>query len=521
MQRIRQAIRSLETADLPLSHYLLTFLFITLLRNFLELMSLHQGIRQIDMVTLLHYTLFYLAILLSFVLLFRQVLKLPIPNLFKLMVPSFTILLLPPIADLLITGGKGFHMSYILPGAHGDLLERYFTYFGEYRNNGVSPGIKLEIALVLTGSAIYSWFKRKQWWRSLILVVAMYSIFFLYGIAPYILTWLFAAFSIKLGYAYSEWLFPYYFIMLIVGQGLLLAALHSGSVFMNFVRDIRPLRVLHYLLMVVFGSVYAFGYVDEFTWLPEHYFQYGLILCSIVFAILYSIITNNVTDLAIDSVSNTNRPLVTDAIDRDTYKALETPFLVIAMLLAAAVNVTTLFLVLLFIGNYYIYSMPPLRLKRVPILSKAFIALNSVIFVMLGYYFITGDVTGFPKSFLLHFIVMFTLGANFIDLKDYDGDKAAGIPTLPVLLGLPLAKIIIGATIALAYGYAYWLIQRKWQIDPWLLWPTIALAIAQFLVIIRKNYQEKWVFFLYLATIFGLVAYWATNDIQLKPELFP
>ena len=520
MKRIREIVKNMEEAQLGIGYYVLTFVFITFLRNFLEMLSIDEGIMDFLFEMIFHYSFFYIAILFSFILLFRVVLGVSIDKLYKIMVPGFMILLLPPLTDLVMTAGMGFQMTYILPGTHVDLWLRYFTFFGQFDGSGVSPGIKLEIAIVLLATAFYSWFKLKQWWRTVLLVWAMYSVFFLYGITPYVVMWMLEAMGKSVSFInLPHMLLPYYFMALIVIQAVGLLAWHNRPLFMMLIRDIRPLRVSHYVMMLVFGLVYAGSYSQGFIWSAEHVFEFAFIIVAIILAILFSIVTNNIADIEIDSISNIQRPLVRGNISLENYQKLAAPFFVLAIGFAAVVSITAMFIILLFIGNYFIYSMPPLRLKRLPIISKAIIGLNSVIFIMLGFHFVTGSIADFPKSFILNFVLLLTLTVNFIDIKDYEGDKKAGIKTLPVLIGLRPAKIIIGLLMLAAYLYAWYLLNNKWSFDTWTLGVFASLGILQFIVINKKAYNEKWVFATYLISIIAFIAYWKWKAFELTAIL--
>jgi 4-hydroxybenzoate polyprenyltransferase len=160
------------------------------------------------------------------------------------------------------------------------------------------------------------------------------------------------------------------------------------------------------------------------------------------------------------------------------------------------VHFRAFFFILLFCGNYFLYSMPPLRLKRIPFFSKLFISLNSLILVLLGYATVCGSFTGFPKLLIAYFLVLFTAAINFIDIKDFEGDRENGIGTLPVLLGLKRAKVVIGMFVMVTY-LALILIFKK----PYVLVPLGILGSLQFALINRKQYSENLVFAVYLLSL--------------------
>jgi len=130
-------------------------------------------------------------------------------------------------------------------------------------------------------------------------------------------------------------------------------------------------------------------------------------------------------------------------------------FLGLALFYAGVVNFPTFFIISLFIGNYFLYSAPPLRIKRIPFFSKLLISLNSLILIILGFFIITGSIINFPWEITIVFLIGATAVANFIDIKDYEGDKKVGVKTLPVILGIRKAKFLISLFFILTYLSVY------------------------------------------------------------------
>jgi 4-hydroxybenzoate polyprenyltransferase len=127
--------------------------------------------------------------------------------------------------------------------------------------------------------------------------------------------------------------------------------------------------------------------------------------------------------------------------------------------------------------------------------------------IMLGYFFLVGHfkilaAMRSPARLIVLFWVLFTAPVNFIDLKDYAGDKQAGIKTLPVIFGLAGSKKIIGVFFLIAYLSVYFMFRNVY-----LLAPLAGLGILQFFLINRKNYDERPVFIVYLFSIVALITY--------------
>ena len=98
-----------------------------------------------------------------------------------------------------------------------------------------------------------------------------------------------------------------------------------------------------------------------------------------------------------------------------------------------------------------------------------------------------------------------TLACNFIDLKDREGDLADGIKTLPVLWGMRPSQLLIGVFFALCYIWVGVLCK-----DSRVLLFSAAAGVVQFILINRKNYDERPVFIVYLSSL-GVVLWYLAH----------
>jgi 4-hydroxybenzoate polyprenyltransferase len=115
---------------------------------------------------------------------------------------------------------------------------------------------------------------------------------------------------------------------------------------------------------------------------------------------------------------------------------------------------------------------------------------------MAGYVFVRNNLILFPHVIVLFFVIFITAVMNFIDLKDYEGDKEAGIKTLPVIMGLRYSKIFIGLFFLITYIAAYWIFKF-----PSYGYLFIIAGLIQFYLINRENYSEKPIFVVYFITL--------------------
>ena len=499
----RKVIFSLENSKAPFAYFVLSFFFAATVRNFLEIFSDNPQFSEAKF--FLHYYLSYIALVMTSVLLIHLLTKTEIVKIAKVALPSFIVLSLAPLLDLLLSGGKGYDIAYLLPGVHHNLALRFFTFFGDFPGLGVTPGMRIEIGLGLIGAFIYFYSKKISLVKSVVSTALVYLLIFSYIAIPFIIRALFE--PLGLNPVFSNSLLIRFYLVVIFLAGIVLTYLLSKKYFKAILEDIRLLRLLSYETMFFLGVLIGLKYflfeVDQTT-----IFSFILIPISIAFAWLFSVFVNNIEDYEIDKISNKERPLFNQEIDREIYKKIGWLFLGLSLIFALAVNFETLFLILLFIGNYFFYSARPLRLKRVPILSKLIIAFNALILLALGFLIITESIYKFPIGAAVIFLVSATAVANFIDLKDHEGDKKAGIKTLPVILGVNKAKLVIGLLFVLAYLLVYFLIEKILgfkSFSPPFFFYLFLLGLTQFYLINRKEYKEKYIFFVFLFSLIIII----------------
>ncbi len=500
LKKIEKLIFRIENSKVPFAYFLSTFFFLIIFRYFLEMFSTDFLFSPSDFY---HIFLFFLSCLLTFVLLFHFSTKENIEKIVRFLFLSFGVILLTPLLDIILTKGKGYKMTYILPGVHKNLLLRFLTFGGSFHKDGLSPGIKIEVGLILLGCFVYFLIKNKNIFKSLFFTFFAYLIIFLFGIAPFLAKAFLQLFNLQ--YRFSASLMINFYLLLLFILSIWIFYLYNKKFCIEIFKDIRPFRLLHYELMFMLGFVIRevsfMGDKAQFS--QELLFSWIFIIIAIMYAGLFSGITNNLADYEIDKISNPNRPTVANTIPIKEYKMLSGVFLMLAIIYSLAASYMSLFLILLLIGSYFLYSVPPLRLKRITFFSKILISLNAITVMMLGYSLNSINYSIFLPSKIIFFSLIFlTASINFIDIKDYKGDKKAGIKTLPVILGLEKSKKVIGLFFLISYLAFYFLLK-----DNFLLPFLILFGIIEFLLINRKKYNEKPVFLVYLLSVISLIIY--------------
>lgn len=266
-------------------------------------------------------------------------------------------------------------------------------------------------------------------------------------------------------------------------------------------KDLRLPRILHYVSLASIGGALHLRTVDRLTtWLrSETVWLMPVFIVCLAWAAVFAIVTNNLADVETDRISNPGRPLVTGAVRKRPYLLAGIHCLFVAMGLSFLAHPLMGGCITAISFIYFVYSCPPLRLKRIPIVSKLLIGLNSLLVAVAGFALTGGEAQDFPLWWALFILIPLSLAANFVDLKDTAGDRAAQVATLPVLLGEQRARHFIAGCTLSAYVTGAWLLQLAW------LWPlSLGMAAAHLWFLYRQPYDERPVFLVYVSSLFGI-----------------
>lgn len=494
--RLTNIIRRLEGRETPFLYYILIFLSSITLRNFLEIFSDQASVpfklfpaastftfgllASFNIaISFAHYYVFWIFTFLGLGIIFSLITKTNIVSVLKTLFSLSPIIIITPIFDLLITGGRGIEIAYAHPGNIFELFPLPKI---------VTPGMLVTSLTAAALAFIYAKIKTGRWIKGLIAAVTLYLLLVFLSALPVIVG--------------ANHPIPIIWVLLI-GISLEIACIlfiAERARFTAVWRGMRWLRVSHYISMLLLGILIT-GH-PLFKSIADNLSCFLLTVIALVLGWAGAIMFNDAEDYEIDNISNKDRLLTKNVFSREELIGLSLWLFAAAAVIAAAVNFTTLFFTLLVIGNSCLYSLPPLRLKRAFLFSKLFISASSLALVILGWLFAGRDILRFPRPIIWYFIIFVTMAMNIIDIKDVEGDRKAGIKTLPVVFGLKRAKIFTGIFILIAYcmlGLAL--------LDKRILLAAALLGITQFILINRKVFKEKWAILTHLAGIVSLLAY--------------
>ncbi len=485
--------RGFDAMDCGWEGSVVAFIALFCFRTFIEFFSDGTDLRPI---VLLHYLLFYAVTLSGMAIVLSFTLKREILGVVRRLCVAFVLLLIAPSVDLLLSWGRGANMGYATAEALGDLLWQYVTFFGPLTSGEITLGIRFEVAVILVLVAMWSRGSRVSWRRSCLAVAGTYTVIFIAVTTP---VWLTMGLSPLIDHVKPrDEVFAQLFALLLAPLVATLYAMAHPRRALALLWDLRPERIIHYALFFLLGIVWL---NDGFALTASTVLAVPLLVGTIILAWLFSVITNNLADIEIDRISNPSRPTVRGTIPTRHYRGIAFVALALCLIQAAAVSFLALYLVSVFIGVYYVYSMPPLRLKRIPVASKLLIGVNSLVMILLGQSMTYHELR--IESWMALLVVgSVGLAANLIDIKDEAGDRAAGIKTLPVLIGGRRARFLIGVLFVFACAGAAIGLR-----DMSLVAPSLGVGVLGLLALTRHRYSEMAFFRVYLVGLTALVIY--------------
>lgn len=508
-------IDCLENKKISLWAWIASFFAIIFMRDFLQIFSEQSEFFSIEKFSFVffHSISFFTFTFLLLSLFLHFITGEKIEKITKLSLFAAFLLLLPPILDILVSGGAGVKNAYSLFSQAQNLgfleavsiavkTSSVAPFLGLYSLNpssaSINFGIRIEVLILMLGMTYYIFLKTKSSFKLLVGCLFFAPVIFFICLVPYLLakltkTNVFHNVSIlSPGFSWDYVLFSCYLIF-ILGLGLIWFYRYNKEKALALIKNIRPFRTVQILAVFFFGL-----YLGGITTINFKAFDYLVIATACAALISYwvaVVLFNDVTDTKSDSINSPERPLPSKKLNREETQSLATIFLIISYLASFAVSYVLFLLLLLRTCLAYLYSGEPFRLKRITFLSTFVLALAAFTTVLGGYLMVPGNlVQNFPIDVFLLISIAFTLGFNAKDIKDYAGDKVAGNYTVPVLFGLEMGKKIIGA---LSF-FCFILVPIMFYYNVLLLWPlSIGAGLASFFLIIRKKYSETPLFMLY------------------------
>ncbi len=268
--------------------------------------------------------------------------------------------------------------------------------------------------------------------------------------------------------------------------------------FFFILKNIKIERFLHNISMLFFGLL-----LEMKSWESLFFLDCYLIIFIVISFLFYwisVILRDDIFDEKIDEISNPERLIVSGIISKKRALFLSNIFLFISFIIAFVVSRIFFIIILIRFLLSYLYSVPPFRLKRIPVIATFVLSLANISMIIAGIFLIQKENYEIPWFLLIFILFIFTLGFTAKDIKDYEGDKIGDIRTIPVIFGIKKAKKIIGffvLSIFFLLPFFFYSFINK------IILPSILAGILSFIFINKERYSEKPLFLIYF--LYGLI----------------
>lgn len=459
---------------------------------------------------LLHFPFFYMSLFLCLTLMVACLTRSPLLGTWQLLTPGLAVIWLPPLIDFAASGFGNAPIQRILyiTGDWNFLWRQFLTFYAGMSKEMSTLGLKTEILLIYAGLTFLVYLKTRSFSKALVALFLTHLIVFLHGTMPS------ALFNLRDVKQELERMpaIPMHqtranlFLMVICLELVVVFTVAAREKVKAVLANARPFRVIHYWGMLTFGLYLGHLNAKQMSFFSDVTFLMGIatLYLAVLALWLSSVFLNDVYDLEGDRLSNPERPIGRGALSRKEGIGLALGFAALSLIAATTLYWGAVALLLAALGISVVYSMPPLRLKRYPLISTGLIAVGSLLMIALGFSLfghatmrlighVTHDVLKhFPERVVAMVLVCFTLSFNTKDLKDIAGDRLSGNYTLPVLLGITGGKWAIGLLSFASYLAVPFFLQLPE------LWMASALGgFLTFVLILRPKASEPPIFLIY------------------------
>lgn len=461
-------------------------------RSFLEV-GLQHGIlispeQPLETLTMyfLHYTLFYYVVFgaLSLLLYSFAYKNIKLSEAYTVGATAMCLIFIAPIIDRAFF--EDFkHMAYpVNPWNVICNLHHFFDVGYDY--HGLSYGMRVEIAIAGIAAMVYLYMKNKRVGKSILGGLCISITCLTIGlIVPFLAQYYEHGFNFVDDYRlrFSTLLHGGFIVndsslriaLLYIIISIVLFAIgyyiRNKEYFWCIVRNFRFSRAVHYILLLSAGMLYIYNNpplanprYENFDFLqnfghPCDVFAVLMAAAAIFFSFESAVIFNDIYDYDVDRISNKNRPLVTKAIPLDEFKFVGVIFLILSLMIAICINPTFFFLVLVYHLAAFLYSAPPVRLRKYFIISNL---LLSFIFLLTFYAGTSVIIPIFrlenvPSYLSLALLICFFFALTIKDIKDSDGDRIAHIQTLSTIFSPKVGNIVTIVCVCIAILLSPWL----------------------------------------------------------------
>jgi len=429
-----RTVNRVEGAKTPFARYYFLFAAILALRLALEFFSSRRLFRTEDV---LHIGLWFVFIVLAFMAQLKMFSGEKMIRVARLSIVFFSIALTAPLIDLLVTGGIGAKMNYLSLHSWKDVLWSYFTIGGSGFSRGATLGIRIEILILVLASFNYVRTKRKSVIMGIASSLSIYTVLFLSGSIPLLLSYLVRTFHLQYQPGDQST------VLLLLTLDLLLFGivffLHSPKRMTAVLLAIPWPAVCITVLLAACGALLALkNYPQNWALTPTTLFWFPLFTALVICLAAYA------------GVQQMKKRFGTDSsLLQQTANGLVFFILVISMLLPG----TVYFCILLTWGLLFLLYETPLNLSGVPLLKNLLEALLFLSASMAGFCSFNAPMIGYPVTWIACLVAAGMLTGLAMELALNEGFMGmAARRVKPVMVKVIVSVIILGAFLSVIYS---------------------------------------------------------------------
>ncbi len=482
MKKIEKIVQSLLEKKLDVISWLVIFFSFVFLRVFTEqTLALARPLTTLEIIMeLVHSFYFFALAILSVWLLVSLILRMKPQKLSHIFIFSMLLIIMPPFLDMLKTGGQVYWSFYLL-SSPTDLWQQYLTAFGHLPSGIAYFGTRIVFVATIPMLAGLVWFLSKKIWKTVLAAIGAYSILFFWGAFPSFFYYAYIFFSRhgKVSAVHSfdiagyfgapekifGVIFPsfqytlayklnYVYFILLVSLLVVMFYLGSREKFWAVMKNLRLPQVVYHAGIFFIGMGLGWlGYADNFQLDVFPVMAAFVLLASVILSWVASVVVNDIYDLEIDRVSNDSRPLPKNIFTHGEYIQFGLACFFLALLGGETIGLPFFVFLAVYQVLAWIYSAPPFRLKKFPIVATFISSLASLMILFLGYILVSDGQTIHTLSWriIFLFLIAYTLSLPIKDFKDIEGDKKDGIWTIPVIFGEKRGRLIVATGVFISF----------------------------------------------------------------------
>jgi 4-hydroxybenzoate polyprenyltransferase len=459
MKQIETWLRDFEEDKVSLSYSFGILLIWIFLRTLLEgILEIYQAIGfgpffyQRFIFYFLHLPLFYTVIFLLVVFLTSLICDVKITHVTKSFATGFFIILLVPIIDAFASKGFGYHLHY-----PDDIFYLFAHALLPKHVPDSSWGQRIVVLLSCLGVGSYAYVKTKSILKSVLLFFLAYVVIVFIGGFSSLLV------NIVTGRPVGNYLrqggfllsdtqkYVMTYLFLVIPLLLLYSLRFDFKQTILFLKSLRWERNILFAAMCMLGFFIGYSlFGDTFPNAFKNFFDYFAVAALPLigfFSFQGAAVINDFYDRPADTITRSRNPLTAEKkINAKFYLVWGIILIVLSLLIALCLNFSALILIFSAHLLAFIYSAPPVRLKKIPILSTFNIAFITLLCTVTGFTIFSdeGAFLAFPPKLAYALLIGVTFGFIAKDIHDIEGDRAQGIFSIPVIFGKNISAFFIG-----------------------------------------------------------------------------